>query len=213
MPYLPSKRGNGVSTKRYLAGVVLAAAGAVLLLMPLGSAVGQLVSGISTSPVPPGGFSGADSSEPVPGSAVPGPPAPQLTPEQRSQAIEVVGTSDAAQHALADRAYDVGGIVPWTIDRPESFEVFGAVVTVRLDQPASYSMQAWPLVDPNPGADTPYREINLHMEASNVTELLISVDLRRDEVVSVDPNGPNLKVTPGQDMLAMAASSRASAGD
>lgn len=162
---------------------MLIAVGAIVLVTPAGAVLDQTgVSGPVTEP----------------GSALPGLPEPQLTPDQESRARELLAIDDKAQKILGGESYQVQQIGPWGGDGGEP--VTGAALILGLSQPISVEMQQWPVVDFQPAQDPPYEEHNVEMAASEVRELFVLVDLKASRVVVIDPHNPQAEITPSPEL-------------
>jgi hypothetical protein len=175
-------------TRRQLTGVLAVALGLVVLLTPVGSALSSLA---LPSDEPP--------EAPVAGPPEPAPAIPALSASQQSSAQAALARDPQTRRFLAGRGYRVTEIGPWTT---EQGTLIGASMLVGLSSPASFAMSRWPAVDyrAEPAAERPYRDSAIQMAASNVTELMVRVDLDRQAVVGIEPSGPGATIKPGPDV-------------
>lgn len=182
-----SRRGASPSRFR-LSGRRAAVIAAVVALIPAGLAVADRLD------------SGSDITGPhtAPGSARPGPPEPTLSADQENRALELVAADPTAQQVLEGKDYEVSRMGPWGGERGDP--LIGAAMMLRFSQPESFPMRAWPFIDYRPGEDPPYRKATWEFGASNVTDMEVMVDLRRERVVSIDPSGGEAQITPGPEL-------------
>jgi hypothetical protein len=171
-----------------LTGVLVVTVGLLVLLTPVGTALSSLA---LPSDEPP--------EAPVAGPPEPAPAMPTLSATEQSRAHQALARDSQARRFLAGRDYRVAEIGPWTT---EQGTLIGASMLVGLSSPASFAMSRWPAVDygAQPGAGRPYTESTIQMAASNVTELMVRVDLDRQAVVGIEPSGPGATITPGPDV-------------
>jgi hypothetical protein len=160
---------------RRIVSVVLVGAGALLAFSPVGSAVEAHVEAAFADPIAP-----------IPGPALPGPEPPQLSADEMARALDIARNDVAVKSLLAGRAYSPGKIGPWTTYRGAKI---GAVMLLSLHEPATYAMREWPLLvyDESERSTPPYRQKSVRLQASNVRELMVWVDLNRSRIVGVDP--------------------------
>jgi len=113
-----------------------------------------------------------------------------------AEVTELLATDTRAQEFLAGKAYTVESIGPWTTGG-ENDQVVGALVIVRLAPAASFPMSTWPVVEYADDSDTSYTEGTVELAADNVSELAIDVDQTKGRVVGIQPDGANVRITPG----------------
>lgn len=180
-------------TKRDAAGAALVALGALTLATPLGEALAQLT-GDSSEPESPS-LAPAELVEPAT-------PEPETTSQDESQALEIIAANAQLQRLLQDKQYEVLRIGPWGgEDEHGNLEpLTGVAVELQLADPASFPMQEWPLLEYRPERAQPYRVEMLRFAAENATQLLVNVDLGREQVVYIEPYGENVKLTLGADL-------------
>lgn len=179
-----NRRGGRLRITAYRLGAGLVVLGLVVLLAPIG-ATGQ-----SESPSD-GSFVGHD--------AV----APSLTSEQVRRAEELLASDPFAQEILRANPFEISDIGPWggydVEGNPEP--IIGVALRLTLKEPASFEMREWPLIQNEPAAGRPYDAMQVRMEAQNVREFLVNIDLQTEEVVYFDPFGDSVKITPGRDYV------------
>jgi hypothetical protein len=178
---------KGDATKLRVTGIVLIALGAIVLVTPAGSALSQLVDDSS----------GPSAPTLAPGPAATGPPEPELSAAQQSRALELVAGDPALQRIVGNAPYDVTEIGPWGGENGEPLT--GAGLRLQLAKPTSVDMKSWPVVDFRPAEDPPYSIRSITMGATGLRELQILVDLRSDQVVSIDPLEV-AKIIPGPEL-------------
>jgi hypothetical protein len=169
-------------------GIALVILG-MLVLTPAGAAL----EGVAADTVD--GF--ADDSDPQ---VIPTDPAPaesdgpELASHQSTDAVTLTFQHSRVQQLLAGRSYVVESTGPWsTGGTPDS--LVGAIVIIRLAQPASYPMAYWPMPQYDGPADTSYTSASARFSAQQVTDLIVSVDLVRNSVVGIEPDGDDLRIT------------------
>lgn len=180
--------------RRVVTGIIMIAAG-VVVVTPVGAALSDLGGG-STNPsleaVP------VDASDPQadPSDENDSSNQPTLDSEQRALAAEALASDPRAQKLLAGRSYELGSIGPWTSDGPTG-SLIGASMLVKLTPPATYPMSTWPVAEYEPSADPPYQEGTIELAAEHVEMLIVDVDLVDRRVISIQPFGEDVRVTPG----------------
>jgi hypothetical protein len=166
---------------RRIWAVALAVLGVAVLISP--AARSTLTQGASP------GDPGIDGHGPL----VPPAHIPDLTAGDRG-AVERVVEGDAQLHKLlAGHGYRITDMGVWTTTDAEKL---GAIVQLSLAEPARLRGN-WPQMDYNDSqsASTPYTVTTLPLEASNVQQLMVLVDLKRNDVVSIQA-APGSTVTP-----------------
>jgi hypothetical protein len=107
----------------------------------------------------------------------------KLTADQKSRAIALAQSNEQIREALGDRRTRVTYVAPWSTAEG----VFGADLTLKLDQQATLEAD-WTTLDLAPADGSNYRqETPVHYRADRVTELEVYVDLEKDEVVAFSP--------------------------
>jgi hypothetical protein len=145
-----------------------------------------------------------DSVVPDPEDTYAGPAPPVLTAAQEAEARQLIAAS--AQSLLAGRAYTITEIGPWTT---EDQQLIGVTALLTLESPASLSTRHWPVVSAatqaaasrsaasSESSSSSYQQSTSEFSASNVTEVMSSVDLTTDRVVEMEPGGPDAVITAG----------------
>lgn len=167
------------SRRRVAAGMMVV--GGLVIASPVGQATGD-------DPVA--------NSVPEAGALVPE-QQPQLARSDDDRALSIVAKDADLASLLGGARYTVTDQGPWTDDSPSQTKL-GAVVTLHLNAPASLNGQ-WPTMTYTGPSSTaaPYTTRLATLSATNVTDLLVTVDTTFDQrVVSVEPN-PDATVTPG----------------
>ncbi|CCF86254.1 hypothetical protein [Nitrolancea hollandica] len=119
---------------------------------------------------------------------------PELTEDERSEATALAINNPFVAQILADRECSVSSVGVWHTSR--ELQKIGAVVIISLAQPATLELD-WPTIDFDRTELTtpPYQQRTEHYLATGVQRLVVMVDLRRGEVVSVGP-GPEAGTPP-----------------
>ncbi len=119
---------------------------------------------------------------------------PELTEDERSEAVSLATNNPFVAQILADREYSVSSVGVWHTSR--ELQKIGAGVIISLAQPATLELD-WPTIDFDRTELTtpPYQQRTEHYLATGVQRLVVMVDLRRGEVVSVGP-GPEAGTPP-----------------
>lgn len=119
---------------------------------------------------------------------------PELTEDERSEAIALATNNPVVAQILADREYSVSSVGVWHTSR--ELQKIGAGVIISLAQPATLDLD-WPTIDYDSAELTapPYQQRTEHYLATGVERLVVMVDLQRGEVVSVAP-GPEAGTPP-----------------
>jgi hypothetical protein len=154
----------------------LAAAGAVLLLTPAGSAG------------PPA---------PTAGRGVPSPPIPWLTAAEKSEAARILASDPRTTAIFKGASYTVADIGPFTTTDQRKI---GAAMTIHLDAPRSFPVVEWPAIEADwkPGSRFPhYRERTLPASATDISDFDVLVDLNRARLISLRPrNAEKMTIAP-----------------
>jgi hypothetical protein len=184
------------ATQWRVTGGLLVLLGALVLTTPLGSAIAELTANDESPTFQPDEDQSQQS----------GPFYPRLSADDQSQVNALVASDKRLAGILEGRQYEISSVVPWggLDEEGKSVPVIGAAVTLTLAEETTFPMQEWPLIDFDPAADPPYGQSNLKMSAEKVTEFALNVDLQKQEIVHIEPAGPDVQITPGPDYLAHA---------
>lgn len=119
---------------------------------------------------------------------------PELTEDERSEAVALATNNPFVAQILADREYSVSTVGVWHTSG--DLQKIGAGVIISLAQPATLELD-WPTIDFDRTELTtpPYQQRTEHYLATGVQRLVIMVDLQRGQVVSVGP-GPEAGTPP-----------------
>lgn len=173
--------------RRRIFALLLIALG-VVVLSPVGSALGQLGEDPAVDDALP---------EVIPEN--PNPPesdGPELSDAQHAGIVDLLATDQGAQQFLAGKVYTVRSIGPWSTGGADD-QLVGALVILELTPAASFPMSTWPVVEYADDSDTTYAEATVELAAENATELVVNVDLTKGRVVGVQPDGADVRITPG----------------
>lgn len=124
----------------------------------------------------------------------PKPDIPELTENERFKAVSLATDNPQVAQLLAGREYDVTSVGVWHTSG--DLQKIGAGVILSLAQPAILEAD-WPTIDYGRAGVTasPYQQHTEHFTAENVQRLVVMVDLRRGQVVSISP-GPEASTPP-----------------
>jgi len=169
--------------------------GAVLVLTPVGGAIGETLSGDS-SDVPPAVAQATALPEEVGGVRAPGStaerPSPALNDDLMRRTQKLVTSHPALLAALDGVGYSIEKSGPWTtIGRPNNpSRLIGTALVLRLDRPIRLARARLPgsYYDESEASDPPYQTALNTITADKVTQLEVQVDLLRGKVVSVEPH-------------------------
>jgi hypothetical protein len=116
-----------------------------------------------------------------------------LTEDEEARAVSIFASDPRAARLLRGLQYEVRELGAWHTVRTK--RTIGASLVIALAEPATIA-GVWPEKDYDQAESTsvPYAQKSTRFTAANVTELMVSVDLRRGKVVSIAP-GPNATVT------------------
>jgi hypothetical protein len=131
---------------------------------------------------------------------------PSLSPDDATRAQQLAVTDSVVQSVVGSRTVTSSEPTPWVGGD-------GAIVGARLELRWSDPVVAerdWPVIDF--GVDGSYTRSTVHYRASNVTSLLIGVDLTTNSVVSVEPSGDAVVAEPGTVVVASRAATANDAG-
>jgi hypothetical protein len=164
-----------------VAGATVLALALLALLSPTGAAVGALLGRLGPPTRGPAPKVTESSSIPV------------LTEEQQARAVSLLASDPRAARLLGGLQYELREIGVWHTSKTK--RTIGASLVIVLAEPATIE-GVWPERDYDEAErrTVPYAEKSARFTAANVTELMVSVDLRRGKVVSIAP-GPNATVT------------------
>lgn len=117
---------------------------------------------------------------------------PELTEDERSEAISIATNDPFVAQILADREYSVASVGVWHTGDLK----IGAGVILALAQPATLELD-WPTIDYDSAEVTapPYQQRTEHYLATGVRRLVVMVDSRSGQVVEVKP-GPEAGTPP-----------------
>ncbi len=131
---------------------------------------------------------------------------PELTEDERSEAISIATNDPFVAQILVDREYSVASVGVWHTGDLK----IGAGVILALAQTATLELD-WPTIDYDRAELTtpPYQQYTEHYVATGVRRLVIMVDLQHGQVVSVAP-GPEAGTPPrsATDLLDLGALGR-----
>jgi hypothetical protein len=168
----------------------------VLLLTPVATALSDLATQSATVS---DGF--ADDSDPQVIPEEPNPAAsdgPELSQAQGDRAVSLALADSRVQARLAGKSYQVHEIGPWSTGGATDTLV-GAIVIIRLASLASYPMSDWPVPVYESHDDTSYSDGTIRISATGVSDLVVSVDLARDVVVGIEPDGDDVSISDESD--------------
>ena len=118
-----------------------------------------------------------------------------MSAEQANRARTLTFQHARVQQLLAGKSYTVESTGPWSTGG-DTDSLVGAIVVIRLAQPAAYGISWWPIPQYDGPNDTSYTATNASFGASNVTDLGVSVDLALNRVVGIEPDGDDIQITP-----------------
>lgn len=146
---------------------------------------------------------GAPAPPAAPGLAVAADAAAEPTELQELPTLSAADDARARALVLADRRlqkivgatpYQVAQIGPWTTSNGpwterKKTELIGASLILAFAGPVELRDELMPgaLYDVTERRSPPYQEVDLRVDATNVTSLLVLVDLRRGRIVNVSP--------------------------
>lgn len=108
----------------------------------------------------------------------------QLTATQTTRAGSLAQLDSRIRTLLGGRATTVQSMRPWTLPAGQTI---GARLSLRWTTPVTLERD-WPVV--NSADDGSYSLAISHARVTDVTELLVAVDLVQDVVVAFEPSGP-----------------------
>lgn len=127
-----------------------------------------------------------------------GPEEPTLTADQEEKAKEIIAADPILSHVLAERAYSIEDMGPWTtgvIPEAGAFQLVGATAKITVGEPVPRVELDWPYQSYRPyyhlwppevrARYLPYREGTRRFMVENLREMYVLVDLERQKVAEI----------------------------
>ena len=119
---------------------------------------------------------------------------PQLSGVDELRATALVKADKRLQKIVGATPYLVAQIGPWTTSNGpwterKKTELIGASLILSFTSPIEIKDKLMPgaLYDVTEQRSPPYQEVDLRVDATNVTSLMVLVDLKRGKIVNVSP--------------------------
>lgn len=112
---------------------------------------------------------------------------PSLMAAQREQAIYIIRNDPTTRNLTSGRTYQITKPVVWT---KSDGEIVGAAVRLIFSRPSTLAGR-WLAIDYDCSENTnpPYLSVAYRARRAYVTSLTLLVDLKRQQVVSIQPDG------------------------
>lgn len=159
---------------------------ALVMLTPIGGAIGD--NRQAALPPPPTAAGGAAADRAAPPT--------DLAAGQRLRAGEIVAADRSLAAALGGTRYSIVKAGPWTTSGADGApsRTLGAAFIIAPEKPVALRSERLPgaLYDQTERTDPPYQRVTNTVSADQVTQMMVLVDLERGAVVNVTP-GPDAR--------------------